>query len=345
MRRGTDLRRHAHLLHRTHEAMLTGHTLPAAAAWRRGPFLDADAGRRARPGPGVGRATRSGWTRVERRRRASPLHGVLPGLRASLAAVADEAQHIMVVTDADGVVLWRDGCNGVRHRADALGFTEGATWTETAVGTNAIGTALVERAAVQLFSAEHYQRSLHPWTCTAAPVHDPRTGALLGIVDISGPAATVHPAAVALVGTAVRLAEADLWRQREAGLEALRARGRPGPAAGARPGGRRRPRRLGRRGQRGDRDGPGRRARSEGERCIVPGIGSCLPEPVPGGWLLRRDEFRAVPTRLRLDLALPAAARRRRGQRGLAVPADPAARRAARAARCARGRRGSTPSR
>ena len=40
----------------------------------------------------------------------------------------------------------------------------------------------------------------------------------------------------------------------------------------------------------------------EGERCMVPGIGSCLPEPVPGGWLLRRQEARAVPTQLRLDL-------------------------------------------
>jgi hypothetical protein len=300
VRRGTDLRRHAHLLHRTHEAMLTGHTLPAAPrgvvarSWTR---MQADGHDpdRASAGDPVG------VDDVERRRRASPLHGVLPGLRASLAAVADEAQHIMVVTDADGVVLWRDGCNGVRHRADVLGFTEGATWTETAVGTNAIGTAMVERAAVQLFSAEHYQRSLHSWTCTAAPVHDPRTGALLGIVDISGPAATVHPAAVALVGTAVRLAEADLWREREAGLEALRAMAAPilrrvaGPAAVV------------------DHDGwvaavsgaigTDRVAvPAEGERCMVPGIGSCVPEPVPGGWLLRRDEFRAVPTRLRLDL-------------------------------------------
>lgn len=198
-------------------------------------------------------------------------------------------------------MLWRDGCTGVRHRADALGFAEGATWTETAVGTNAIGTALVERTPVQLFSAEHYQRSLHPWTCTAAPVHDPRTGALLGIVDISGPAATVHPAAVALVGTAVRLAEADLWRHREAGLEALRTvaasvlRAVPGPAAVV------------------DRDGWVASVSGaigtdrvavpvEGERCVVPGIGSCIPEPMPGGWLLRGEELRAVPTRLRLDL-------------------------------------------
>jgi hypothetical protein len=129
-----------------------------------------------------------------------------------------------------------------------------------------------------------------------APVHDPRTAALLGIVDISGPAATVHPAAVALVGRAVRLAEADLWRGREAGLEALRAVAVSGPAVVV------------------DRDGWGPAvseaigtdrvaALVEGARCIVPGIGSCLPEPVPGGWLLRAENRRAVPTRLRLICA------------------------------------------
>ncbi|MDT7581708.1 MAG: hypothetical protein QOK35_2972 [Pseudonocardiales bacterium] len=300
VRRGTDLRRHAHLLHRTHEAMLTGHALPAspravvARSWTRmrADGHDPDRASTGRP---------MGVDVLERRRRASPLHAVLPGLRAGLAAVADEAQHIMVVCDAEGVVLWRAGCNGVRHRADGLGFVEGAAWTEDAVGTNAIGTALVERAAVQLFSAEHFQRSLHPWTCAAAPVHDPRTGALLGVVDISGPAATVHPAAVALVGMAVRLAEAELWRHREAALDALRAVAGPvlrrirGPAAVVDP------------------DGWVAAVSAvlgtdrvavpvEGERCIVPGIGSCLPEPVPCGWLLRPDEP-GGPTRLRLDLA------------------------------------------
>ena len=40
--------------------------------------------------------------------------------------VAEDARHVMVVTDADGVLLWREGSTRVRHRADALGFTEGA---------------------------------------------------------------------------------------------------------------------------------------------------------------------------------------------------------------------------
>ncbi len=40
--------------------------------------------------------------------------------------------------------------------------------------------------AVQIRGAEHYNRIVHPWSCTAAPVHDPVTGALLGVIDITG---------------------------------------------------------------------------------------------------------------------------------------------------------------
>ena len=133
----------------------------------------------------------------------------------------------MVVTDADGIILWREGAARVRSRADGLGFTDGAEWTEDLVGTNAIGTALAEASPVQLFSAEHFEADQHPWYCTAAPIHDPRTGELLGIVDVSGPAMTLHPAIIALVETAVRLAESQLWRHHELRLERLRQAAAP----------------------------------------------------------------------------------------------------------------------
>ena len=103
-----------------------------------------------------------------------------------------------------------------------LGFTEGARWTEATVGTNAIGTALAEAAPVQLFSAEHFEQAQHPWYCTAAPIHHPVSGELLGIVDVSGPALTLHPVIGALVETAVKLAESQLWRHHEQRLERLR---------------------------------------------------------------------------------------------------------------------------
>lgn len=113
---------------------------------------------------------------IEVRRRHTPLNDVMSALRDGLVSVADEARHIMVVTDPEGRVLWRDGSLAVRRSADRLGFAEGASWSEEAVGTNAIGTALVTGRPVQVHSSEHFVRVHHQWTCAAAPLIDPRDG-------------------------------------------------------------------------------------------------------------------------------------------------------------------------
>ena len=301
IRPGTDVGRYARLLARTHDALLSGDRPPVdprrlvARSWLRVQAQGVDPDRRDPPGP-------LDASQVEQRRTRSPLLQVLPALRAALTAVAEDARHVMVVTDADGVLLWREGSTRVRHRADALGFTEGARWTEGAVGTNAIGTALAEDAPVQIFSAEHFVRTHHGWTCTACPVHDPRSGELLGVVDVSGPAETVHPTTVALVGTAVKLAEAGLWRRHEQRLDALRSVAVPVLASGSGPG-------L-------VVDDHGWVAAVRGmphmERVAAPtadgpvavhGLGLCVPEPVPGGWLLRPGGTGRV---LRLTLELDA---------------------------------------
>lgn len=301
VRPGTDLGRHARMLSRLHEAVLSGDAAPdrarglVARSWDRvrAQGVDPDAGDP--PGPLDAGA-------VEQRRAGSPLVAVLPELRTALTSVAEDARHVMVVTDADGVLLWREGSTAVRRRADALGFTEGADWSECSVGTNAIGTALAEGGPVQIFSAEHFVRSHHGWTCSAAPVHDPRSGELLGVVDLSGPAETVHPTTVALVSTAVRLAEAGLWRRHEARLDMLRTIGSPMLARTSGPG------------LVVDDHGwvaaaaglPGieRVAAPAADRLLaVHGLGTCLPEPVPGGWLLRPAQAGGSPRmRLHLDL-------------------------------------------
>lgn len=301
----TDLARHARLLHRAHDAAMAGQAAPGTdlvrrvvrRSWARARACGVDTD----PRPGRSPA---GLEEIEARRASSPLTPVMPELRASLTSIAESVEHIMVVTAADGFVLYREGSVRVGRGAEALGFSPGADWTEAAVGTNAIGTALAESAPVQLFSAEHFVRNQHPWTCTACPVHDPRTGELLGVVDLSGPAATVHPTTVALVGTAVRLAESTLWVRHEARLAALRAVGAPllartrGPALVV--------------------DDHGWVAASSGvgalERVAVPqagrpvvvhGLGACVPEPVPGGWLLRAATTGPARVRLRLDLDGP----------------------------------------
>ena len=120
-------------------------------------------------------------------RAAHPLGAVLPLLRSTLVSIADEAVHVMIVTDADGTILWREGAHSLLRAADSVGLAPGMRWSEDAIGTNAMGTALAVDEPVQIHSAEHLVRTVHSWTCAAAPVHDPDTGTLLGAIDISGP--------------------------------------------------------------------------------------------------------------------------------------------------------------
>jgi hypothetical protein len=123
-----------------------------------------------------------------------PLAGAADLIRDCLAPIADEAAHLIVVSDADGLILWIDGNARVRlDAADVMNFTEGAMWSEGGAGTNAIGTALAADHAVQVFAAEHFNEVVQQWTCAAAPVHDPDTGRLLGVIDLTGRMKTVHP--------------------------------------------------------------------------------------------------------------------------------------------------------
>ncbi|BAS07731.1 uncharacterized 47.3 kDa protein in thcA 5'region [Arthrobacter sp. Hiyo4] len=90
------------------------------------------------------------------------------------------------------------------------GVLRGADWSEAGIGTNAISEALVTGRPVQLFSAEHLVRTHHEWACTAAPITDPATGRLLGVLDISGPLDTISADTLRMVRCAVRVAEALL---------------------------------------------------------------------------------------------------------------------------------------
>ncbi|MEX5635322.1 GAF domain-containing protein [Parafrankia sp. FMc2] len=157
-------------------------------------------------------------------RSAHPLRAVLPLLRDLLVSIADASRHVMIVTDAEGTILWREGAGDLCRRADPVGLCEGARWAEDTIGTNAMGTALAINAPVQIYSAEHLVRIYHSWTCAAAPIHDPDTGHVLGTIDVSGLLDELHPACVSLVNAAAKLAESHLRHQMELRDERIRAR-------------------------------------------------------------------------------------------------------------------------
>ncbi|MFJ2443906.1 GAF domain-containing protein [Streptomyces sp. NPDC087658] len=143
-------------------------------------------------------------------RQAHPLARMMPLFRELMGAYAMDGEHLMAVCDAHGRLLWVEGHPATRLLADRMNFVPGARWAESAAGTNAPGTAIAVDRPVQVFAAEHFQRPAHPWTCAAAPVHDPGTGRLLGAVDITGGDRLAHPHSLAFVGAVARAAESQL---------------------------------------------------------------------------------------------------------------------------------------
>ncbi|MFW0796517.1 GAF domain-containing protein [Gordonia sp. CPCC 205515] len=304
---GEDPRQYAQVLSAVYDAAMSGEKMPARPrslimqSWDR--VLEAGVN------PERGSMDEAlDVAEVEARRGESALSLVLEDLTRGLDSVIADGDNILVVADAQGSVLWRSGSARVLQRADRLGFVEGADWGENSVGTNAIGTALMSGRAVQVFSAEHFVRSHHSWTCAGAPIRDPRTGSVLGVVDVSGPAATIHPTTVALVDVVAKLAESQLRDHHRRTLDQLRSVAAPmlarlgGPALAV------------------DADGwvaaldaVAPRTRLTLPKQTAPGrmwlhtLGECDLEPLPGGWLVRVAEGGAgsSETVLELDLADP----------------------------------------
>ncbi|TFD73197.1 GAF domain-containing protein [Cryobacterium fucosi] len=143
-----------------------------------------------------------------------PLAAVLPVVHNLLIRHAFASGLIVAIGDELGRLLWIDGDRVVRRKAEEMLFVEGSDWSERRVGTSAPGTALALDHGIQIQRAEHFSQLAHPWSCTAVPIHDPDTGAILGVIDITGGAEAVAPQTLPLVEAAVAAMEAELRIQR-----------------------------------------------------------------------------------------------------------------------------------
>ncbi|KPI19024.1 hypothetical protein OK074_1488 [Actinobacteria bacterium OK074] len=145
-------------------------------------------------------------------RRTHPLAAALPLFRELLGAGAADDGHVFAVADTDGTLLWVEGDTATIERGERMHFAEGAVWSEARAGTNAPGTALELGRPVQIVTGEHYNSAVHTWSCAAAPVRDPATGRVLGVIDLSGGGTIATPPALAAVRGAALAAEAHLAR-------------------------------------------------------------------------------------------------------------------------------------
>jgi hypothetical protein len=145
-------------------------------------------------------------------RAAHPLAQVFPVLWDVLGRAAQDSECVLAVGDAEGTLLWVCGQPDVLRQAEHINFVEGAQWDEHHAGTNAPGTALHLDQPVQIKAAEHFNRIVQQWSCAAAPIHDPFTREILGLVDVTGGPDVASPQTLGMIRAAARLAEAELAR-------------------------------------------------------------------------------------------------------------------------------------
>ncbi|MBF4997406.1 siderophore-interacting protein [Nocardia sp. BSTN01] len=109
----------------------------------------------------------------------------------------------VVLTSADGLVLDRIAADArIRGALDAVQLASGYSYAEKFVGTNGIGTAAETGRPTYIRGGEHYLGTLGQLACVGAPIRDPMSSRVVGILDLTCWARKSDPVLVALAKTA-----------------------------------------------------------------------------------------------------------------------------------------------
>jgi transcriptional regulator of acetoin/glycerol metabolism len=128
----------------------------------------------------------------EIRGRNDVFHLAQPVLKQAGQELSND-KHVLMLCDSDGIILDHYGDPPIaRHIGNSVNANNGAQWSERWAGTNAIGTSIILKQPVQIFSSEHFSHSCHEWVCSAAPILDPLTNELLGIINLSTTSDSYH---------------------------------------------------------------------------------------------------------------------------------------------------------
>lgn len=127
-------------------------------------------------------------------------------------ALTDDRARLLVRLDTDAVIA---------RSADVNAFAAGFGYAEGAVGTNGVGTVLESGRPVHIVGAEHFVEQLHDYACAGAPVHDPATGRIEAVLDLSCRAEHSSPLLLSLVRSAAARISDALLHDRDPAQQAL----------------------------------------------------------------------------------------------------------------------------
>jgi signal transduction histidine kinase len=122
-----------------------------------------------------------------------PLRWAAAPILDQVAEELDGARVGLLLSDARGQVVDRRAAdNGTLTRLDRIELAPGFLYGEDLIGTNAIGTAIAQRAPSVVTGTEHFADALTSMACAAIPVSD-GAGELIGVIDLTCAAEDFNP--------------------------------------------------------------------------------------------------------------------------------------------------------
>lgn len=166
-----------------------------ATAWRRAQMSGLD------PGMGV---RETSIIEVDRRSRLITAAG--PVLDSMLDELADTGFSVLLADRTSKIVDRRDAQRGLNHRLDDVLAVPGVQYLEEMSGTNSLATAFELQKPIAVTGDEHFLESFRDFACYGAPIRNPVTRRVEGVLDVTGPAKD----ATQLLGTFIRRAVRDI---------------------------------------------------------------------------------------------------------------------------------------
>jgi transcriptional regulator of acetoin/glycerol metabolism len=132
----------------------------------------------------------------------------------------------VVLTDTDGVIVHMVSAPEFAAEVGPLGLRVGGMWSESASGTNGMGTCLAAGGPVSVRLEDHFFSQFTQLTCSAVPVYDP-AGEVAAVLDVTSRSSLMQQHLLVLLGMTARMIENRLIDARFRNAHPLHFHSRP----------------------------------------------------------------------------------------------------------------------
>jgi len=167
--------------------------------------------------------------RVELAERSERLADVIACARYEMATLYQQLADVetaVVLTDPDGVIVHVVSSPEFAAEVGPLGLRVGGMWSETAAGTNGMGTCLAAGGPVSVRREDHFFAQFTQLTCSAVPVYDP-SGEIAAVLDVTSRSSLMQQHLLVLLGMTARMIENRLIDLRYRNAHPLHFHSRP----------------------------------------------------------------------------------------------------------------------